>query len=180
MPHKDPEKKREYERVYRKKWVARNKERWNKYRKEWESRNREKINEQKRGRYWANREKEIIRVMEGNKRQYRKLRLEAIEKYGGKCVCCGEDRIQFLCIHHIEGGGRKHREELRNTLNQNIYEHLKKSNYPEGFGVLCHNCNLSMGFYGFCPHQVERGELTESDLITLEMERTISKRKKHA
>ena len=24
------------------------------------------------------------------------------------------------------------------------------------FQVLCHNCNMSKGFYGYCPHEKER------------------------
>lgn len=32
-------------------------------------------------------------------------------------------------------------------------EWQRKNNYPKGFQVLCHNCNLAKGFYGKCPHQ---------------------------
>ena len=28
-----------------------------------------------------------------------------------------------------------------------------KNNFPEGFKILCHNCNNAKGFYGKCPHQ---------------------------
>jgi hypothetical protein len=24
--------------------------------------------------------------------------------------------------------------------------------FPDGFQVLCHNCNLAKGYYGECPH----------------------------
>jgi hypothetical protein len=33
-----------------------------------------------------------------------------------------------------------------------LYLWLKRNNYPTGFRVLCHNCNLAIGFYGYCPH----------------------------
>lgn len=33
-----------------------------------------------------------------------------------------------------------------------IEEWLKKNDYPKGFQILCHNCNMSKGFYGYCPH----------------------------
>jgi hypothetical protein len=32
---------------------------------------------------------------------------------------------------------------------------LIKNNFPDGFQVLCHNCNMSIGLYGYCPHQTE-------------------------
>lgn len=80
-----------------------------------------------------------------------KIRLLALTAYGGKCACCGEDRIEFLAIDHIDGGGRIHRKEI----NMDITFWLKKHNYPPGFQVLCHNCNLAKGFYGACPHITE-------------------------
>lgn len=73
----------------------------------------------------------------------------AIERYGGKCMCCGESTYEFLCIDHINNDGNKHRKEMNSTK---IHRWLKKNKYPEGFQVLCHNCNLAKGFYGECPH----------------------------
>lgn len=161
MPYKDKEAEKKYQREYKKRWRERNRERWLKYQKEWQENNKNKTRDYSRKYYWANREKEIIRVMQGNKRRYRRIRLEVIEKYGGKCACCDEERIQFLGIDHIDGGGNKHRKEIGNRT---IYEWLRSKKYPKGFQVLCHNCNLSKGFYGYCPHQVERGEIKEEDL----------------
>lgn len=177
MPYKDPEKARQYNTLYKKKWIGRNRERWEKYMEKWREENKDKIRGYSRSHYWRNREKEIIRVMEGNKRRYRRLRLEAIEQYGGKCVCCGEGRIQFLCIDHIHGGGGKHRGELWKK-HLTIYEFLKKENYPDAYRVLCHNCNMSIGFYGYCPHQVESGEITEIDLVEIEITMTEKKKRK--
>lgn len=28
----------------------------------------------------------------------------------------------------------------------------RRNGYPKGFRVLCHNCNMAIGFYGYCPH----------------------------
>lgn len=66
-----------------------------------------------------------------------------------KCACCGEDALEFLSIDHIHGGGSKHRKSLTST----IYNWLKKNGFPEGYRVLCHNCNQSLGNLGYCPHQ---------------------------
>ena len=30
---------------------------------------------------------------------------------------------------------------------------LKKNDYPDGFEVLCWNCNLTKGSFGHCPHE---------------------------
>jgi hypothetical protein len=89
-----------------------------------------------------------------NREYYKRLRLEVLTHYGGnppKCACCGESHIEFLSIDHIKGGGNKHRKSL--SGNREIYRWLIKNNFPEGFQILCHNCNLSKGFYGYCPHK---------------------------
>lgn len=79
-------------------------------------------------------------------------RKECIDHYGGCCECCGESRIEFLAIDHINGGGTKQRNEL-NIKGSKVFTWLKLNNFPTGFRVLCHNCNSSFGHYGYCPHQ---------------------------
>lgn len=83
------------------------------------------------------------------KRQDRKRRV--IDKYGGKCACCGELQLAFLCIDHVHGGGNKHRKIIRAA---NIYWFLDDLAPArlDRFRVLCHNCNFAIGAYGFCPH----------------------------
>ena len=78
-------------------------------------------------------------------------KLDVISHYGGKCACCGEDRYEFLSIDHINGGGGRHRE----MIGPHILRWIQKQGYPEGYRILCHNCNQSLGFYGYCPHQKE-------------------------
>ena len=85
----------------------------------------------------------------------RKRREEVLKHYGGKCACCGESAYHFMSIDHINGGGYKHRKEIGN-FGRNFYKWLIKNNFPNGFQVLCHNCNLAKGFYGFCvPHEMK-------------------------
>lgn len=82
--------------------------------------------------------------------RYAALRAEALEVYGGHCACCGEPRKEFLAIDHIDGGGSQHRK--KDSCAVRMPEWLKKNGWPEGYRILCHNCNLSIGFYGYCPH----------------------------
>ena len=69
-----------------------------------------------------------------------------------ECECCHESHIEFLCLDHINGGGGKQRKELAKSQ-RNIYWWVTVNSYPDGFRVLCHNCNMSLGFFGYCPHQ---------------------------
>jgi hypothetical protein len=85
-----------------------------------------------------------------------RLRAKVLGHYGGdppRCACCGETTNEFLGMDHINGGGRQH---LREIGTRNLYRWLPKAGFPDGFQVLCHNCNLSKGFYGMCPHQRTR------------------------
>lgn len=79
-----------------------------------------------------------------------KLKRSALDAYGGPtCACCGESEIEFLTIDHVNGGGNKHRREVRYSM----YEWLKKKGYPPGFRVLCMNCNWVTRYGQECPHQ---------------------------
>lgn len=78
----------------------------------------------------------------------KRVRAIVLEHYGNKCTCCGETKPEFLCMDHINGGGSQHRKEIK----RNIYYWLRSQDYPPEFRILCHNCNLSLGFYGYCPH----------------------------
>jgi len=63
------------------------------------------------------------------------------------CVCCGEDKYEFLTLDHILGNGKSHRENVGD-----VYTWAVRNNFPSGLRVLCMNCNISFGLYGYCPH----------------------------
>lgn len=80
------------------------------------------------------------------------LRREVIDAYGSECACCGEKHIEFLAIDHVNGNGRQERLKVR-RIGHSFYLWLRRNGFPkEGFRVLCHNCNQSLGLYGYCPH----------------------------
>lgn len=99
------------------------------YRPEWYAANREKANASSR-------------------ESQRKARNKVIEAYGGKCTCCGEPRNHFLSLEHVNGGGRKHRQSLGN---KQLWFYILKEGCPKDkYTILCFNCNLARGFYGYC------------------------------
>lgn len=91
---------------------------------------------------------------EQRREAHRKQRLAALQAYSNEtpsCVCCGEQMLVFLSLDHMNGGGSKQRKE---TGGGGFYAWLRRHNYPAGFQVLCHNCNLGRQINGgTCPHQ---------------------------
>lgn len=59
-----------------------------------------------------------------------------------------DDGLRELACFAGAGGGSKHRKEIGVA---STYSWLKKNKYPEGFRVLCWNCNSSLGLYGYSP-----------------------------
>lgn len=101
------------------------------YMREWRARNREKN--------------------DAYQREYRRARrAKVIAHYGGACACCAEDTFEFLALDHIGGGGEAHRSEV--GQGSKMIDWIIRNAYPDGFRVLCHNCNQALGYYGVCPH----------------------------
>ena len=75
------------------------------------------------------------------------------------CKCCGEKELIFLTIDHINGGGNKQRISLsgnKRYAGHGFYEWLIKNKYPEGFQILCMNCNFGKHRNGgICPHSLK-------------------------
>ena len=87
----------------------------------------------------------------------RGLKEDVLRHYSGdvpSCSCCNEPRIEFLCLDHVDGGGNKQRATLKRSGTM-FYSWIRRNNFPSGFRVLCHNCNMSMGSFGYCPHSKE-------------------------
>ena len=72
------------------------------------------------------------------------------------CRCCGENfNIDFLAVDHIDGRAHLTKDEKHLKANPlNVW--LKKNNFPDGFQILCHNCNFAKGMKknnNKCPHE---------------------------
>ena len=78
-----------------------------------------------------------------------RLRSMCFDHYGRQCACCGETELLFLTFDHINGGGNKHNRKVGY-----IPRWLVSQGFPDGFQVLCMNCNLGRSINGgVCPHQ---------------------------
>jgi hypothetical protein len=98
---------------------------------------------------------------------YRKrIRKQAIQKYGGRCVCCGVVEVLFLTIDHINGDGSKDRQKHGGT---GWYMELLRTERRNDLQVLCYNCNMGREVNGgICPHHSPSpDDLWESDLRRL-------------
>ena len=72
----------------------------------------------------------------------------ALSHYGGsppECAHCGEDNYYFLTLDHISGRGAEHRRAIFGDVPGKLAHWLEKNHYPDGFQVLCWNCNWNKG-----------------------------------
>ena len=102
--------------------------------------------------YYAGRREAILAQ---KKAADRAIKAEIVAAYGGKCECCGEDRVEFLTIDHKNGDGAAHRRELgKRAKGRYFYKEIKRLGFSKDrYRLLCFNCNISRGFYGYCPHR---------------------------
>jgi hypothetical protein len=81
-------------------------------------------------------------------REKRRIVIDHYSKGKNSCAICNERDIDVLTIDHINGGGNQHRIQVA----RHICAFLIKNNFPDGYRILCMNCNIKeariKGFYG--------------------------------
>lgn len=117
------------------------------YHKKYKAEHHDRMLELNRAYYARNPKRFNDRIKDRNK----KRRAQMIQDLGGKCACCGETELIFLCLDHIKGGGR--REYEKGGGPNGIWKRAIKEGLPrDKYRILCWNCNAALGLYGYCPH----------------------------
>lgn len=143
MPYANKEQRREYARVYYSKYrksakhgiyIQRYQQRRTELNKQYYIKNRQTILKNLRD-YRANNADRL-------KERKIALKLDVFAAYGGAfCVKCGESRLSALTLDHIAQDGAKHRNNGR-PWGITLYRQLRRQRFPNGFRVLCSNCNI--------------------------------------
>ena len=104
----------------------------------------------------------------------KRLKLEAFNIYGGPvCACCGQNgHISFLALDHVENNGAEERRRLNmESGGYRFYCWLKRNNWPLGYQVLCHTCNVAKQINGgVCPHKFQLADSVTSNTSLSESE----------
>ena len=100
--------------------------------------------------YHKNRERILAKNILYGKKYRQQVKMEVLSHYSKgliKCAHCGETDIKVLCIDHINNDGAKHRINNKNYGGgRHIHGWLKANGFPEGYQVLCANCNLRKSY----------------------------------
>lgn len=151
MPYADKEKDKQYHRNYSKRWAAQNPEKMRQYQKDYYVRNRDAVRERK------NKQKAQPQSREVRERRYHRSKVMVLRKYGGdnpRCVCCGEDKYEFLTIDHIVPGNGYYRTK---ATGENLYYILMRETTDRNtYQILCYNCNMGKRTRPDCPHHNQR------------------------
>ena len=81
-----------------------------------------------------------------------RIKYDVMKRYGGKCFCCGEDRIAFLTFDHSDNDGA-HRRKSGEGGGGQLYKRLLKAPMDPTLRVACYNCNCGRRSTGTCPHK---------------------------
>lgn len=136
--------------LYHKQWKAMSDQERQEFRDKVNRRRREKIarmsDEQRRAFYGKTNSRNM---------QLRNAAKDAVYKaYGGyKCACCGETEPKFLSVDHVRNDGADHKRKHNLRTGEQMYRWLIRNNFPEGFQILCMNCQWGKrNNHGVCPH----------------------------
>lgn len=107
------------------------------YAKEYYQKNKEKCKMQSHL-HW---QKNKVRLNKTRNEFRRKLRQQAIQLLGGKCVQCGFSDFRGLAIDHIHGGGTKEARHVGTRKICHIIVTRPKEEWQDKYQCLCANCN---------------------------------------
>jgi hypothetical protein len=132
-----------YDREKRKEKYLKHREKIREKQHEYYEKNKPRIRDMQKEYYEKNKRQIYERNKNNNIVWQQKRRLKCLHHYSNdemKCAICGITDMDVLVIDHIDGGGTRHAKE-RGTYTSHLYAYLIENNFPEGYRVLCHNCN---------------------------------------
>jgi len=152
MPYKDPDKRREHSRQYRKEHL----DKFRNYNKKYywshhalvleRGRKKRQMRKDQIRKHDRERDKRPERVLAKklrNREKHQKIRLDVLSHYSNgdpKCAHCGNRDIRVLTLDHISNDGAKHKEQLKG-FGISYLRWIQRHNYPPVLQVLCMNCN---------------------------------------
>lgn len=143
------QRKREYNRQYRRNNVEKARERSRKHHRKRRENAPEKVREQGREiqRRFRQHNKERIREERyaGWRAWSRRLKEEVLSHYSQgspACTQCGERDLVCLSLDHLNDDGKTHRAQINALGGQQTYHWAKKHGFPSVFQVLCMNCQF--------------------------------------
>lgn len=132
MPLKDPEKRKEYQKLYRR-------------------RPEEKAKRAERSK--QERLEDPSRIQKNIKAYKVRLKAEVFAAYGNKCSCpgCNIADPRFLTLDHVNNDGAQHRKKVKSGTQVLLW--AKRNNFPPSLRLMCWNCNCARQWNdGICPH----------------------------
>lgn len=145
---------KKFDKEYHRKWRKENKEKVKEIINRYNKKHPKKVKlhqknwRQKKSNYNKKWFEKNINYKDYHKKWGYKLKLEVFIHYSynpPRCVICGFNDIRALALDHINNDGAKQRRSLKTgkkISGRGIYALLKKQGYPEGFQILCANCNM--------------------------------------
>ncbi len=103
---------------------------------------KKEYNQRNWGKYQSDPEYRERRKKAANE-SHARIKLNVLSHYSNgklQCAICGFNDIRALCLDHINNCGMKKRF-LTGSGGRKLAFFLSKNNFPEGFQVLCANCN---------------------------------------
>lgn len=89
-------------------------------------------------------------ILARGRRIWLNRKLEALIAFGGHCVCCNENTVEFLTFDHINGDGGKDRKA--GLKGGKWYKYLVDNVDSGAYQVLCYNCHMAKDYFGGCIH----------------------------
>lgn len=115
--------------------------------------------------YNCNAKKEVLRQKRTKATPTRLIHDAIIDKYGGKCSCCGCNDKDILQIHPLGGKSRDILRKLGDgnpgTGRTRLLTKLYRESISSDYRILCPNCNRAILYYGECPHHYQSNETSE-------------------